>query len=430
MNSVATSVKNTNSARDTRRKFVKAALALSAGLTTNARAQGAPIKIGFSISQTGPLGAGGKPGLLALQMWRDDVNARGGIIGRKVELIIYDDQSNASLVPGIYAKLLDVDKVDLLIAPYGTNLTAPIMPMVKQRQLLLMGNYSFEVNERAQHDMWFNNSPLTDSVAIATGYFEIGRKLGAKTVAFLAADAEFSQNLATGARNLATHSGLKVVYDQKYPPNTTDFSSMLRAIKATKPDLVYVASYPGESVAIVRGASEIGVGDSVKMFGGGMVGLQFAPIMESLGSQLNGVVNYNPYVPEKSLEFPGMKDFQTRYTARAKVEKIDPLGYYLPPFCYAMGQVLEQAISATKGVDQKALAKYIRENEHKTIVGTNRYQRNGEWAEGRALLVQFTGIKDKDIEQFRLPGKQVILAPDKYKTAQIRYPFEKARKPL
>lgn len=415
------------SARLTRRQFVNAAMAVSAGLATNVHAQGTPIKIGFSISQTGPLGAGGKPGLLALQMWRDDVNARGGIIGRKVEMIVYDDQSNASLVPGIYAKLLDIDKVDILIAPYGTNLTAPIMPMVKQRQLLLMGNYSFEVNERAQHDMWFNNSPLTDSVAIATGYFEIGRKLGAKTVAFLAADAEFSQNLATGARNLAKHSGLNVVYDQKYPPNTTDFSSMMRSIKAAKPDLVYVASYPGESVAIVRAANEIGVGESVKMFGGGMVGLQFAPIMESLGSNLNGVVNYNPYVPEKSLEFPGVKDFLARYTVKAKAEKIDPLGFYLPPFCYAMGQILEQAIAATRGVDQKALAAYIRATEHKTIVGPVRYQRNGEWAEGRALLVQFTGIKDRDIEQFRHPGKQVILAPDKYRTGQVRYPFEKAR---
>ena len=411
----------------TRRRFVKAALALSAGVATGARAQAAPIKIGFSISQTGPLGAGGKPGLLALQMWRDDVNAKGGILGRKVEMIVYDDQSNAALVPSIYAKLLDIDKVDLLIAPYGTNLTAPIMPMVKQRGLLLMGNYAFEINERAQHDMWFNNSPLTDSVSIATGYFEIGRKLGAKTVAFLAADAEFAQNLATGARNLALHSGLKVVYDQKYPPNTTDFSSMLRAIKATKPDLVYVCSYPGESVAIVRGAKEIGVGESVKMFGGGMVGLQFAPIMESLGSQLNGVVNYNPYVPEKSLDFPGMKDFLLRYTPRAKAEKIDPLGFYLPPFNYAMGQILEQAITATKGLNQRALANYIRETEHKTIVGPVRYQRNGEWSEGRALLVQFSGIKDKDIEQFRQPGKQVILAPERYKTAALKYPFEKAR---
>ena len=414
--------------RVTRREFVAAAMALSAGLPAGVRAQGAPIKIGFSIAQTGPLGAGGKAGLIGLQMWRDDVNAKGGLLGRKVELIVYDDQGNPAMTPGIYSKLLDVDKVDLLFAPYATNPTAPLMPMVKQRGLLLMGNYSFEVNDKIQHDMWFNNSPLTDAVAFSSGYFELGKKIGAKTVAFLAADAEFAQNLATGARNLAVHSGLKVVYDQKYPPNTADFSSMIRAIKAAKPDLVYVASYPGESVGIVRAANEIGVGESVKMFGGGMVGLQFAPIMESLGSQLNGIVNYNPYVPEKSLDFPGLKDFLARYAPRAKAEKVDPLGFYLPPFNYAMGQVIENAINGTKGLDQKALAKFIRENEHKTIVGNVKYNRLGEWAESRVLLVQFNGIKDKDVEQFRSPGKQVILTPDKYKTGQLKYPYEKARK--
>ncbi len=412
----------------TRRSFVKSSMALSAALASNAHAQGAPIKIGFSISQTGPLGAGGKAGLLGMQMWRDDVNDRAGILGRKVEFVVYDDQSNASLVPSIYAKLLDLDKVDLLIAPYGTNLTAPIMPMVKERGLLLMGNYAFEVNDRAQHDMWFNNSPLTDSISIARGFFEIGAKLGAKSVAFLSADAEFAQNLATGARRLAGHSGMKVVYDQKYPPNTADFSSMIRAIKATKPDLIYVCSYPGESVGIVRSANEIGIGDSVKLFGGGMVGLQFAPIMESMGSQLNGVVNYNPYVPEKSLEFPGLKDFLARYTVKAKAEKIDPLGFYLPPFSYAIGQVLEHAITSTKSLNHKTLASFIRSNEHKTIVGPVRYQRNGEWADGRALLIQFKGIKDKDIEQFRQPGKQVVLAPAQFKTGEPAFPFEKARK--
>ena len=417
-----------SSASISRRKFVAAAMALPAAYPLGVAAQGAPIKIGLSMAQTGPLGAGGRAGLIGLNMWRDDVNAKGGIIGRKVELIVYDDQGNPAMTPGIYTKLLDVDKVDLLISPYGTNPTAPIMPLAKQRGLLLMGNYSFEVNDRPQHDMWFNNAPFPDSVAMSSGYFELARKIGAKTIAFLAADAEFSQNLATGARNLATHSGFKVVYDQKYPPNTTDFSSMIRAIKATKPDLVYVASYPGESVAIVRAVNEIGVGDSVKMFGGGMVGLQFGPVMESLGSQLNGIVNYNPYAPEKTIDFPGLKDFFARYTPKARAEKVDVLGYYLPPFNYATGQMLEQAITATKGLDQKALAKYLHENEMKTIVGPIRYNKLGEWAEPRVLLVQFTGIKDKDIEQFRLPGKQVIVAPEKYRSGQLRHPFEKARK--
>jgi branched-chain amino acid transport system substrate-binding protein len=374
------------------------------------------------------LGAGGKAALIGLQMWRDDVNAKGGIIGRKVELTVYDDQSNPSTTPGIYTKLLDVDKVDLLIAPYGTNPTAPIMPLVKQRQLLLMGNFSFEVNERTQHDMWFNNAPWNDAVSWSTGFIDMGKKRGAKTIAFLAADAEFSGNLAGGARNLATHNGLKIVYDQKYPPNTTDFSSMIRSLKATKPDIVFVASYPGESVAIVRAVNEIGIGESVKLFGGGMVGLQFAPIMESLGSQLNGIVNYTSYAPEKTVDYPGLKDFLARYSVKAKAEKVDPLGFYLPPYNYAIGQMLEQAITATKGLDQKALAKYLRENEHKTIVGPIKYHRNGEWANARVLMVQFTGIKDKDVEQFRQPGKQVILSPDQYKTGELKYPFEKARK--
>lgn len=411
----------------TRRTVVAGGLALSATLASGVFAQGTPIKIGFSISQTGPLGAGGKPGLLGLQMWRDDINDKGGILGRKVELIVYDDQSNASLVPGIYAKLLDLDKVDLLISPYGTNLTVPIMPMVKERNLLLMGNFGFQVNERAQHDLWFNNSPLTDAGAIAKGFFEVGKKVGAKKVAFLSSDAEFAQTLVGGGRNQAKLMGMEVVYDQKFPPNTTDFSSMIRAIKATKPDLVYVCSYPGESVGIVRSANEIGVGESVKLFGGGMVGLQFAPIMESMGSQLNGIVNYNPYVPEKSLDFPGLKEFLARYTVKAKAEKIDPLGFYLPPFSYSIGQVLEHAITETKGLDQKTLGKYIRDNEHKTIVGTVRYQRSGEWAEGRALMIQFKDVKDKDIEQFRQVGRQVILAPDKYKSGDLKFPFEQAR---
>ena len=122
-----------------------------------------PIKIGMSMPQTGSLGAGGKAALLALHMWVEDVNAKGGLLGRKVELIVYDDQTNPALTPAIYTKLLDVDKVDLLIAPYGTVPTAPIMPLVKQRDLLLMGNFSFQVNRTVKHDMWFNNSPWNDA---------------------------------------------------------------------------------------------------------------------------------------------------------------------------------------------------------------------------------------------------------------------------
>ena len=105
-------------------------------------------------------------------MWVDDVNQQGGLLNRKVELIAYDDQTNPANVPGIYTKLLDVDKVDLLIAPYGTVPTAPIMPLVKQRGLLLMGNFSFQVNAKVQHDMWFNNAPWNDASSWSDGFIQ------------------------------------------------------------------------------------------------------------------------------------------------------------------------------------------------------------------------------------------------------------------
>ena len=386
-----------------------------------------PIRIGFSIAQTGPLSGAGKSGLLALQLWRDDVNARGGLLGRQVELVVYDDQSSPAMTPGIYTKLIDVDKVDLLIAPYATNPTAPIMPLVKRRDLLLMGNFALDANAEIRHDKYFNNQPWSSAKDAAAPFLGLCKKLGAKNIAILAADAEFAQNLANGFRQGLKEHGLEAVYDQNYPPATIDFSSMMRAIRAKKPDVVFVASYPSDSTAIIRAVNEIGVGDTVKLFGGGMVGLQYASILESLGSQLNGVVNYHVWAPEKSMDFPGIREFLTRYQAKAKQAGVDPLGFYLPPYDYAIGEMLAQAVTATRSLDHKALAKYIREHEMKTIVGSIRYGPTGEWSNPRMIYVQFRGVADKNLDQFRSAGKQVVVAPDAFKTGEVM-PFGEVRK--
>ena len=411
----------------TRRKVLGAAgaAALTASLPGGAFAQAGPVKIGMSMPQTGSLGAGGQAALLALRMWVDDVNGKGGLLGRKVEFIVYDDQTNPANTPGIYTKLLDVDKVDLLIAPYGTVPTAPVMPLVKERGKLLMGNFSFQVNAKVQHDMWFNNSPWNDASSWSDGFFAAGKRAGAKTVAILAADNDFAQNLANGARNLAQKGGIKSVYDQNYPPSTTDFSSLIRAIRAAKPEMVFVMSYPNDSVAIIRAVNEIGVGSQVQIFGGGMVGLQFTPIMSSLGSLMNGVLNYNSYVP--GMKYPGIEEFLKRYAQKAAEAKVDPLGFYLPPFNYAIGQILEQAVGATKSLNDKTLAAWLHKNEVKTIVGPIRWNKDGEWAQARVVQAQFRGVVDKDVEQFRHAGKQVVIYPEAYKTGDVITPFEKAR---
>jgi branched-chain amino acid transport system substrate-binding protein len=386
------------------------------------------VKIGMSMPLTGGLAAGGKSSLIGIEVWRDDINAKGGLLGRKVEIVVYDDKSSASETPAIYAKLLDVDKVDLLFAPYATVPTAPLMPLVKQRGLLLIGNFSFQVNHTVKHDMWFNNAPWGPADSWARGFLDLGEKAGAKSIAVLAADQEFAQNLARIAKQLAAERKMPLVYEQNYPPATVEFSTMIRALRAAKPDVVFVCSYPPDSVGILRAVNEIGVGDSVKLFGGGMVGLQFTSNMESLGSLLNGIVNYNSYLPEKTMEYPGSKEFFEKYQKRAIEAKVDPLGYYLAPFGYVMGQMVEQAANATKSLEHKKLADYLHSNEIKSIVGSFSFGPDGEWKESATLMAQFRGVIDKNTEQFRQSGKQVILFPDRLKTGELVAPYDKARK--
>jgi branched-chain amino acid transport system substrate-binding protein len=412
-----------------RRTLLGAAIAVAGfGLTSNVEAQQSPIKIGMSMAMTGGLAGGGKASLLGIEIWRDDVNARGGLLGRKVELVVYDDKSSASETPAIYSKLLDVDKVDLLFAPYATVPTAPIMPLVKQRGMLLIGNFSFQVNSKVGHDMYFNNAPWGPADAWATAFLDLCQKAGGKTVALLTADQEFAQNLVKTTREVATARNMQIVFDQAYPPNTVEFSSIIRALKATKPDIVYVASYPPDSAGILRAVNEIGIGDSVKLFGGGMVGLQFGPVMANLGSLLNGVVNFNTWLPEPGMYFEGTKAFFNTYAKRAVEAKVDPLGYYLAPFGYASGQLVEAAIKATGSLDQKTLANYLREHEIQTIVGPIAFSPDGERKETATLEAQFRGIVDKNMDQFRQPGKQVILFPERLKSGDLVSPFEAARK--
>jgi branched-chain amino acid transport system substrate-binding protein len=275
--------------------------------------------------------------------------------------------------------------------------------------------------------MWFNVAPWGPPDSWAASFLELGQKAGGKTIALLAADQEFAQNMALTARDVAKRMNMPIVFDQSYPPNTVEFSGIMRALNAAKPEVVYVASYPPDSAGILRAVNEIGVGDNVKIFGGGMVGLQFGAVMENLGSLLNGVVNYNSWLPEPTMYFDGTKAFFETYAKRAVEAKVDPLGYYLAPFGFASGQLIEQAVKAAGSLDQKAIAKYLRENVHNTIVGPIEFSPDGERKETATLQAQFRAIVDKNMDQFRKPGKQVILFPTKWKSGELITPFEAAR---
>jgi len=413
-----------------RRQFTAAGLGAAATASMPfraARAEAKPIRIGFSIAQSGGLAAGGKSGLLALEIWRDDVNAKGGVLARQVELVGYDDQSSAAQAPAIYSKLIDIDKVDILLSPYGTNVAGPTLPIAMERGRLLFGMFVIGLNAKAHYDKYFSMGPWgPDPQLTYRAFFDLAHQNGLKKLAIIAADAEFQQNAAEGGRRSAKDLGIEIVSDQRYPANTTDFSGLLQSLQGADPEIVYVCSYPTESAAIVRGLDEVGLPSGVQLFGGGMVGIQNASLLASLGKQLNGVVNYDTFSIDPKLMHPGAQAFLDAYAKKAEAAKVDPLGHFLPPYWYGVGQVIQAAVEATGGTDDKALAAWLHANEVPTILGPLRFDANGEWTENRVLMAQYRDVAPNDIEQFRKAGKVVVVAPDKFKTGDFIKPFDKA----
>ena len=405
---------------------VCAAILTCAGIAP-VRAEEKPITIGFGMALTGGLAPNGKAALLAMQIWEEEINAKGGLLGRPVKLIYYDDQSNPSTVPGIYTKLLDVDKVDLVVSGYATNMVAPAMPVVMQHKRTFISLLGLAVNSEFNYNNYFAFGPTGGphpKQSFSKGYFEIAMALTPKptTIALVGADAEFARNALEGAHELVKEAGLKIVYDKTYPPTTADYTPIVRAIQATNADLVFVASYPPDSVGIIRAAHEVGL--KARLFGGGMVGLQSTAIKVQLGPLLNGIVDYDFWLPVSKFATPEALDFLKRYQAKAGAAGVDALGYYLPPFAYSYLQVLAQTVEGVKGMDQAKMADYMRKTTFQTIAGPVKFGAGGEWEEARVMEVQFQGVKSNDLDQFRDPKTEVILWPPSLKTGDVVVPYD------
>jgi branched-chain amino acid transport system substrate-binding protein len=389
-----------------------------------------PIKVGFSMALSGGVAPNGRQMLIALEIWRDDVNAKGGLLGRPVELVFYDDQSNPSNVPGIYHKLLSIDKVDLLIGPYATNMVAPAMPVIVSAKKTTVSLLALGVNQHFNYPQYFSMVPAgPDGIkTFSEGYFQIAAAQNPKpkTVAIVSADAEFARTAADGARANAKKLGFDVIYDQSYPPPTTDFTSVMRAVQATNPDIVFVASYPPDTVGIVRATNEIGY--TPKMFGGTMIGLLVTPLKAQLGPLMNGITIMESFVPAPTFKFPGLQAVLEEYGRRASGQKLDPFGYGFVPFGYSAGQILAEAVSQTKSVDHEKIAQYIRSHKFNTIAGEIAFGPDGEWAQPRMVFTQFRNVEPNNIEQFKDTERQVVVWPENHATGKFIYPYADAKK--
>jgi branched-chain amino acid transport system substrate-binding protein len=413
------------SRRDLGRLAITAAATVPAAARSQTAPSGEPIKIGYSMSLSGGLAGNGRPALVAHRIWAEDVNSRGGLLGRPVQLVHYDDQSTGAQVPGIYTKLIDVDKVDLVVSGYATAIIAPAMPVVMQRNMTFVSLFGTGVNSSFKYDRYFSINPTGSNVkeTFAKGFMDIAMGMGPRprTIALVNLDSDFHQRAAESARFLARERGLRVVYDRAYPPSTVDFAPIIRAVQAARPDAVFVGSYPPDTAGLLRAASELRA--NFPLFGGPMIGPHITAQKIQLGPILNNLVVWDVYAPEPTLQFPGTQALIERYQPIAAREGTDALGHYVPPLAYTQMQVLEQAVKRVGKIDQAALAADMHANQFDTVIGPLRFDALGEWTEERNLYTQYQGVRGNDIEQFRKAGTQVILYPERYKSGALRKPY-------
>jgi len=395
-------------------------------LTSGAQAAEKPIRIGFSMALSGGLGSAGKAALLSLQICAEDINAKGGVLGRPVELVYYDDRSDPVEASNIYTKLIKVDKVDFVLGPYATAPIAAALPVAMENKMVFVALFGVANNEQLNYKYYFQILPAGPEPYIgwSNGFFELASQQTPKpkTVALLAEDNAYGINAQIGAERNAKKYGFEIVYKKKLASGTTDCTPMMKEIKELKPDIVYLATYPPAVVSTIKAAKEVGL--KPKIFGGGLVGAQYTSVQTGLGPDLNGIIFQHFWVPEPTLKFPGIEEFLKKYQTRAvSIQGLDPLGYYLTPWAYAYLQVLSQAIEATKSLDQATVGEYIRNNTFETIVGKIKFAPNGEWTVERVLQVQVQNVKSHDVSEFSKSGTFIVLYPKEFVSGKIIYPF-------
>lgn len=387
-----------------------------------------PLRIGLSLSLTGPTAPAGKQVLAGLEIWREDVNAKGGLLGRQVQLVHYDDQGNPANAPGIYEKLMGVDKVDLLIGPYSTNVIAAAMPAIIQRKRTTIGIFGLGANKAFNYPKYFSmNSQGPSPANYSKCVFDLAAEQKPKPVrvALVGADVEYSRHALDGARENAKNMGFEIVIERTYPMSTTDFTPIVRALQAANPDVVYAATLPVDTAGIVRASKEIQF--KPKIFGGAMLGLLVTPIKQQLGPAINGYISNEFYIPAPSLQFEGTQRMLAEYQKRAASLGTDPLGYTYPPYAYAAGQILAEAVSKTNSLDDDKLADYLRKTTFNTVIGPIKFGAQGEWTTPRIICIQFQGVSGNDLGQFTDWKRQVVVYPKEFKSGNLVYPFGNAQ---
>jgi branched-chain amino acid transport system substrate-binding protein len=345
-------------------------------------------------------------------------------------MVCIDDETNPKLVPGIYQRLLDDEKVDLLIGGYGDNSVSPAMPLVMERNRYLVALMALAVNASLNYPNYFVMIPTGPhpSEALTEGFFSLAANQSPKpkTLAILAADAPFSKSPVQGAKAHADKYEFRVVSEAHYPLSASDLAPFIRGLESVDPDILFFCSYLNDSAALLRALNEVRL--EPKIVGGAMIGPQNGSIKAQLGRLLNGIVNYEYWLPVPKMMYAGVAPMIAEYQSLARDTGADPLGYYVAPQAYAQMQVVEQAIIGTNSVDDAKLAEFTRNMSFKTVLGDVKFGAGGGWSEARVLQVQYQNIRTADLADFKDASTQAVVWPSSLASGALIYPYVKAKR--
>lgn len=355
----------------TRRTFLNVALSigLAASMFGAAAAEKPPVRIGFSMSQTGPFANAAQDQYAVYEMWRDEVNARGGIDvdgeKRLVEFVEYDNQSRPEMSVRIYEKLITDDKVDLLIAPWGTPFQIALAPVVEKYKFPVVGNTSASVMLREVKPgyIWFPTAAIPDVMAVELT--KLMQQNNVKSVAIMANVLSLTKELKTFIEPELEKAGIEVKFSTEYPPSIKDMTPMLAQIKELKPDAVLALSYPGDSVLYGKQAKEIGISSPFQFVA---LGASAAFYRKALGDAANGFVTIGHWAPDNP-EWKNARKFYDNYVARYDQEP----DYLNASLAYLSLEILEQAV-AKVGLDKEKLRETIATDTFETINGKVKFE--------------------------------------------------------
>ena len=367
-------------------------------------AEAQPIKVGASLSLTGTYAKPGQYQREGYELCAEEANTRGGLLGKKVEFVVYDDQSMPATGVKLYERLITEDKVDGVMGPYSSPISEAVANVTEKYKKVMVAPLAATTSifkrppGRERRYIFMVVSPAE---AYLEGLIDIAAKRGLKTVAILNEDTLFAKASASGTAELARKKGMQVVFQEAYPKGNTDFSAMLVKVKAANPDVVAASTYFDDAVAIVRQMKELNV--NPRMLGVTVGGdlPEFYDLLKQNADYIYGASQW-----ETTLPYPGQRDFVESYKRKFGREPA-----YHAAAGYGGCLVYLEAVKRAGSLESDKVRAELLRLEWKTAFGEYKVDQDGFQIAHKMVLFQWQD------------GKKVTVWPDDLAAgAKVRYP--------